>query len=67
MENKNRRNGKFAICTPNQTKDGNTYYKGILNLYGMVCTTLVFKDDETGNVKVIVTPWETQEKSRGKW
>jgi len=51
------RRGRYALCNPLLTKDGKTYYKGILNYYGEVSTIIVFKDDETGNVKVNVTKW----------
>lgn len=65
MENQQKRRGRYAVCTPLKTKDGATYYKGILNYFGEVSTIIVFKDEETGNVKVNVTKWEmNQQKPR---
>jgi len=51
------RRGRYAICKPLETKEGNIYYKGVLNYFGEVSTIIVFKDDKTGNVKVNVTKW----------
>jgi hypothetical protein len=57
MENNYKRRGRQAVCSPSLTKDGQTYYKGIMNYFGEVSTILVFKDEETGNVKVYQTKW----------
>lgn len=67
MQNERKHRGRYAVCTPLKTKEGATYYKGILNYYGEVSTIVVFKDEETGNVKVSVTKWETNPKQTRRW